>query len=88
MYKYYIITCHTPYCGEQNEYYARVKDNKELFNIANEFTIDNANDWYDEEEVGEDYPEIEDYYAECYYNIEEIAAEEYYENNPWDKEEE
>ena len=85
--KYYRITCHTPYVGEHNDYYARVKNTKELLKLAEEFTIDNANEWYDEEEVGEDYPDIEDYYAECYYGIDEIDAEEYYENNPWDKEE-
>ena len=88
MYIYYRITCYTPYCGEENDYYTRVKDDKELLKFADEFIIDNANEWYDESEVGEDYPDIEDYYAECYYKIEEITAKEYYENNPWDKEEE
>ena len=85
--KYYRITCYTPYCGEQNEFYARVNNTRELLELADEFTIDNANEWYDEEEVGEDYPEIEDYYAECSYTLAEIDAEEYYENNPWDEEE-
>ena len=87
MYKYYRITCHTPYVGEDNDYYVAVKDKAELEAAIEECLYENANEWYDEDTVREDYPDEEEYYAECYHELAEIDKEEYLEYNPWDREE-
>ena len=84
--RYYRITCHTPYVGEDNDYYVAVNNMAELEEAIENCVIENANEWYDEE-IKEDYPNEEEYYAECYHELEEVYKEEYLENNPWDREE-
>ena len=87
--KYYEIKCETPYCGEDNYYYYRSKnDDENAFLIfVDECLVENANEWYDEQ-AEEDYPEWEDYIASCSTVVREITEEEYYDECPWDKEEE
>ena len=85
--KYYEIHCETPYCGEDTYEYMKSDDYEKVRQYAWECCCSNADMWADEDQVGEDYPDIEDYYAECNYVITEITAEQYYEECPWDKEE-
>jgi hypothetical protein len=84
--KYYKIHCETPYCGEDNYYYIKTDDENKLRDYAADCCMDNAAQWADEDQVAEDYPDIEDYYAECTYVITEITKEEYEDECPWDKE--
>lgn len=83
--KYYRLTCHTPYVGEDNTYYFKADNPTAVAKIVEEYVIENADEWYNEE-VAEDYPDIEDYYADCSYIWELITKEEYEEECPWDKE--
>ena len=85
--RYYRITCHTPYVGEDNDYYVGVRDRAELEAAIEECLYENANEWYDEE-IRVDYPDEDEYYAECYYELEEIDKEEYLEYCPWEREKE
>ena len=84
--KYYEIHCETPYCGEDAYEYVKSDDYEKVRQLAWEYTCSNADMWADEDQVVEDYPDIEDYYAECHYTITEITEEEYYDECPWDKE--
>lgn len=80
--KYYKITCYTSYCGEENTYYFKTEDPAALAKFIDEC----ADEWHNEQ-VEEDYPNIEDYYADCSYIWELITKEEYEEECPWDREE-
>lgn len=87
--KYYEIKCETPYCGEDNYYYYKSKnDDENAFLIfVDECLVENANEWYDEQ-AEEDYPEWGDYIASCSTSVREITEEEYYDECPWEREEE
>lgn len=85
--RYYKLTCHTPYVGEDNDYYFKADNPTTVAKIIEGYVIENADEWYDEK-VAEDYPDIEDYYTDCSYIWELITKEEYEEECPWDKEEE
>ena len=84
--KYYKITCYTPYCGEENTYYFKTKDPAALAKFIDECVIENADEWHNEQ-VEEDYHNIEEYYDDCTYCWKLITKEEYEEECPWDREE-
>ena len=85
MIKYYEIHCSTPYCGEDDYYYFKTDDEEKVKDYAQKCLYENGNEWYDEQaEI--DYPDEDDYYNECDYQIKEITKEEYYDECPWDKE--
>ena len=84
--KYYEIHCETPYCGEDAYGYIKSDDYEKVRRDAWKYCRSNADSWADEDQVAEDYPNIEDYYAECSYVITEITKEEYEDECPWDKE--
>ena len=79
--KYYKVTCYTSYCGEENDYYFKTDDPAALAKFIDEC----ADEWHNEQ-VEEDYPNIDDYYADCTYCWKLITKEEYEEECPWDKE--
>lgn len=83
--KYYRITCYTPYCGEENTYYFKTKDPAALAKFIDECVIENADEWRNDQ-VEEDYHNIEEYYDDCTYCWKLITKEEYEEECPWDKE--
>ena len=84
--RYYKITCHTPFVGEENDYYIATESRKELEAFIDECIYENGNEWYDEQTLEEQDMTEEEYYADCgVSSIEEISEEEYYEACPWDR---
>lgn len=75
--KYYRITCYTPFCGEENDYYYATDDLKDLEEYADECAYINGNEWYDESALEEQDMTEDDYYAECGCTVEEIDEEEF-----------
>ena len=74
--KYYRITAKTPYCGEYNYYYIATDSHYDLMEFASECVDDNANEWYSDNDYN--YPEWDDFLADCYCDIEEIDEAEFY----------
>ena len=84
--RYYKITCHTPFVGEENDYYIATESRKELEAFIDECIYENGNEWYDEQTLEEQDMTEEEYYADCgVSSIEEISEEKYYEACPWDR---
>ena len=82
--KYYKITCHTPFVGEENDYYISVFNNEELYREIDECVYENGNEWYNEQTLEEQDMTEDEYYARCGVSgIDEISEEEYYEACPW-----
>lgn len=91
---YYKITTTTPYCGTDNEHYIASQEpigKEELQETAEELTRENAENfeylltgWNDEniEDMSEDEVQelLDNYYADCSYECEEISKEDYEEN--------
>lgn len=73
MVKYYRVTAHTPFCGEENDYYIATDSLQELHEFMDECAYDNGLEWY------EDDLEMDDatYFDECYCDYEEILEFEY-----------
>ena len=71
--RYFRVTCKTPYCGEENDYYFATEDMEALESFVADVIAENADEWYDENECGP----WEDYWAECYADTEEIDEETY-----------
>ena len=87
--KYYRVTCHTPFVGEENDYYIATESRKELEAFIDECVYENGNEWYDEQTLEEQGMTEDEYYADCGVScVEEIYEEEYYEACPWDRKEE
>lgn len=87
--RYYKVTCHTPFVGEENDYYIATESRKELDKFIDECIYENGNEWYDEQTLEEQGMTEDEYYADCGVSgIEEISEEEYYEACPWDRKEE
>ncbi len=84
--KYYEIHCETPYCGEDSYEYIKSDDYEKVRQYAWECMHENANQWYEEDELMGQYEDFEQYLEDCSYDITEITEEEYYEECPWDKE--
>jgi hypothetical protein len=79
MEKYYCIECHTPYCGEDNDYYFTCSydpNSNEFAEIIDDFVATNATEWWDED-TEENYDSFCDYFADCYFSLWEITKEEY-----------
>jgi hypothetical protein len=83
--KYYRITCHTPFVGEENDYYIATESRKELEAFIDECVYENGNEWYDEQSLEEQGMTEDEYYAECgVTRVDEITADEFYEACPWE----
>ena len=72
---YYRIIAKTPYCGEDTYYYFATDSHDELMKFASECVDDNANEWYSGND--DNYPEWDDFLADCYCDIEEIDEAEF-----------
>lgn len=88
---YFKITVDTPYCGTNQEEYIECKTVQEAESFAEELCRSNAegyeylvSGWDDEnfEDMTEEEKteELEDYYASCDWYVDEVSAEEYFEN--------
>lgn len=88
---YYKIVVNTPYCGTEEEEYIECETLEEAEAFAEELCRNNAEDyeylvsgWDDEyfEDLTEEeqVEELENYYADCDWYVEEISEEEYFEN--------
>lgn len=88
---YFKIIVNTPFCGTETEEYIECKTITEAESIAEELCRTNAegyeylvSGWDDEyfEDITEEeqLEELEEYYANCGWFINEISAEEYFEN--------
>ena len=73
--KFYRIRAKTPYCGEDNDYYYATDSYDKLMAYASECVDDNANEWYSGND--DNYPDWDDFLADCYCDIDEIDYEEY-----------
>ena len=94
--KYFKITCDTPYCGTTMEDYFKAETRDEAENYAEELSRQNAEKYeylvsgWDHENFNdlteeEQQEELDNYYADCYYVIEEISYEEYCEETGKDE---
>lgn len=73
--KYFRITCKTPYCGEEADYYFATEDMEALESFVADAIADNAMSWFDEDNnENEDW---DNYFAECYADTEEIDEKTY-----------
>lgn len=88
---YFKIIVNTPFCGTETEEYIECKTITEAESIAEELCRTNAegyeylvSGWDDEyfEDITEEeqLEELEEYYVNCGWFINEISAEEYFEN--------
>lgn len=88
---YFQIVVDTPYCSTRGEEYIECETIQEAESIAEEFCRNNAESyeylvsgWDDEnfEDMTEEEQteELEEYYASCDWYVNEISAEEYFEN--------
>ena len=88
---YFQIIVSTPYCETEQEEYIECETIEEAESIAEELCRNNAegyeylvSGWDDEnfEDLTEEEQanEIEEYYADCNWSVNEISAEEYFEN--------
>lgn len=88
---YFKITVDTPYCGTNQEEYIERETMSEANSIAEELCRNNAegyeylvSGWDDEnfEDMTEEEKteELEEYYASCDWYVDEVSAEEYFEN--------
>ena len=87
---YFQIVVDTPYCGTRQEEYIECETIKEAESIAEELCRNNAegyeylvtgwdDEYFDTEEERDEA--IEDFYGDCDWYVNEITAEEYFENN-------
>ena len=88
---YFQIVVNTPFCGTEQEEYIECKTMAEATSIAEELCQRNSegyeylvSGWDDEnfEDMTEEeqIAELEEYYANCDWYVDEISAEEYFEN--------
>lgn len=77
--KYYRIIAHTPFCGEERDYYIFTDDEEQLYRFIDEAVYDNAAEWWEwwDNDCGMD---IEEYFEESYATFEEITYEEFKEH--------
>ena len=81
---YYRITAYTPYCGEEISTVVSTSSDDELYRLAGDLTDDCASEFIYEhtrywQEDGYNTKEEaeEDFYSDCFFEIEEISEEEY-----------
>lgn len=85
--KFYKVTCHTPFVGEESDFYIKCYDERDLRRQVDDCVYDNGSDWYDEQTLEEYDMTEDDYYADCgVTSLEEITKEEYLKQHPWDRE--
>ena len=89
---YYRLTAQTPFCGTDNEYYYSFEEEPsrgELQEMAEQLARENGESfeylltgWDDDEfdDPDEKQEALDNYYADCYCEIEEISKEEFEEN--------
>ena len=88
---YFQIIVDTPYCGTELEEYIECETVQDAETIAEELCRTNAegyeylvSGWNDEnfEDITEEeqLEELEEYYANCNWSVDEISAEEYFKN--------
>ena len=87
--RFYLITTHTCYCGEESYYYVKVNADGKVTDIGYDTTLEEYADYLAEENANErwdneaeldfdgDFPT---YVAEAYFDIEKISEEEYLKN--------
>ena len=91
--KYFKIVVNTPYCGTETEEYIMCETIQKAESFAEELCRDNAENyeylvsgWDDEnfEDMTEEeqIEKIEEYYANCNWDVFEILEEEFFENMP------
>ena len=75
--KYYCITAHTPFVGEnQDFFYKGKKDTPEFFQFVDECVQENASEWADTETFYH-FDSEQEYLDNCFYTIREISKNEY-----------
>ena len=78
MMKYYEIIALTPFCGEVSYNYIATESEEEMLRFGEECAINNGTEWFDEEELLENYDMTEkEYFEECDFEWREITKEEY-----------
>lgn len=94
--RYFKVICETPYCGTTMEDYQKAETQEEIEDYAKELSRQNAetyeylvSGWNEENFEGlteeEQQEELDNYYADCYYAVEEISYEEYCEETGKDE---
>ena len=87
--RFYLITTHTCYCGEESYYYVKVDADGKVMDIGYDTTLEeyadylayeNAYEWWDDEAELDFDGDFPIYLAEAYSDIEEINEEEYLKN--------
>ena len=87
--RFYLITTHTCYCGEESYYYVKVNADGKVMDIGYDTTLEeyadylaeeNANEWWDDEAELDFDGDFLTYVAEAYFDIEKISEEEYLKN--------
>ena len=87
--KFYLITTHTCYCGEESYYYAKVDADGKVMDIGYDTTLEeyadylayeNADEWWDDEAELDFDGDFPTYVAEAYADIKEVSEEEYLKN--------
>ena len=87
--RFYLITTHTCYCGEESYYYVKVNTDGKVMDIGYDTTLEeyadylaeeNANEWWDNEAELDFDGDFPIYVAEAYFDIEKISEEEYLKN--------
>lgn len=80
MVKYYKVTTHTPYCGENIIHYLRIEDNEDIESykeILWDWADEDAYEWWDEQAKEDYYDNFDEFRAGCGYIIEEVSRAEY-----------
>ena len=88
---YYKIVVNTPYCGTEQEEYVECETLEEAEAFAEELCRNNAegyeylvsgwdDEYFEDLTKEEQAEELENYYADCNWYVEEISEEEYFEN--------
>lgn len=88
---YFKITVDTPYCGTNQEKYFECETIQEAESIAEELCRNNAEGYeylvsgwdgenFEDMTEEEQTEELEEYYASCDWYVNEVSAEEYFEN--------
>ena len=87
--RFYLITTHTCYCGEESYYYVKVNADGKGMDVGWDVTLEeyaeylaeeNANEWWDNEAELDFDGDFPTYVAEAYFDIEKISEEEYLKN--------
>ena len=87
--RFYLITAHTCYCGEESYYYVKANTDGKVMDIGYDTTLEeyadylaceNADEWWDDEAELDFYGDYSIYAVEACADIEEISEEKYLRN--------